>query len=145
DGRLAAMVYEVTSTFKERRSYVLEVARGQGAGETFRQEIDKDLYVSPFMDMDIRYQFRGRPPGDVLALAIDASDSQGVLIATTMSGERQDLTDAALLRAALAMPLLTLKVVAAIHWEALKLWLKRIPLTQKPRPAPSVLDLSHRS
>ena len=58
-----------------------------------------------------------------------------VLITAAMSGERHDLTDADLLSAAVALPFLTLKVVAAIHWEALKLWLKRVPLTRQPSPA----------
>ena len=58
----------------------------------------------------------------------------GLLIAASMTGRRHALTDGAILRAALAMPLLTLKVVSAIHWEALKLWLKRVPLHSAPAP-----------
>ncbi len=141
DGRLAAMVYEVTSTFRERRAYVLPVLAEDADAGRFRQQIDKSLYVSPFMDMEMRYDFRGRPPAETLAVSIDGSDAEGLLIATTMTGERRALTDRALIAAALAMPLLTLKVVAAIHWEALKLWLKRVPLTRKPAPEPDVLTL----
>jgi DUF1365 family protein len=144
DGRLAAMVYEVTSTFRERRAYVLPVAAVDAEAGRFRQQVDKGLYVSPFMDMDMRYDFAGRPPGETLAVAINGSDREGLLIATTMTGERRSMTDGALVAAALSMPLLTLKVVAAIHWEALKLWLKRVPLTRKPATAPGVLDLRHR-
>lgn len=144
DGRLAAMVYEVTSTFRERRSYVLPVQAADAEAGLFRQQVHKALYVSPFMDMGMDYEFRGRPPGEALALAINGSDAEGLLIATTMTGARRPMTDRALALAALAMPLLTLKVVAAIHWEALKLWLKGIPLTQKPAPEPGVLDLRHR-
>jgi DUF1365 family protein len=143
DGRLAAMIYEVTSTFGERRSYVLPVAAADAEAGRFRQQAGKSLYVSPFMDMDMRYDFKGRPPGETLALAIDGSDSAGLLIATTMTGERRALSDRALIAVALSMPLLTLKVVAAIHWEALKLWLKRVPLTRKPPAGPGVLDLRH--
>lgn len=142
DGRLAAMIYEVTSTFRERRSYVLPVLAEDADAGRFRQQIDKSLYVSPFMDMEMRYDFKGRPPGETLAVSIDGSDGEGLLIATTMTGERRALTDRALIAATLAMPLLTLKVVAAIHWEALKLWLKRTPLTRKPEPGPGVRTLS---
>ena len=145
DGRLAAMVYEVTSTFGERRSYVLPVdptpAPAPAQAERFRQQTDKRLYVSPFMGMEMDYVFRGRPPGETLSLAVDGRDAQGLLIATAMTGRRRPLTDRALVAAALSMPLLTLKVVAAIHWEALKLWLKRTPLTRKPAPEPGVLVL----
>jgi len=141
DGRLAAMIYEVTSTFRERRSYVLPVMATDADAGRFRQQTAKSLYVSPFMHMDMRYDFKGRPPGETLALAIDGSDATGLLIATTMTGRRRPLTDRALIAAALSMPLLTLKVVAAIHWEALKLWLKRVPLTRKPDAGPGVLVL----
>jgi uncharacterized protein len=137
DGRLAAMVYEVTSTFGERRSYVLPVLAADAQAGRFRQQTDKRLYVSPFMAMGMTYDFQGQTPGDTLGLAINGSDSGGLLIATSMSGARRPMSDRALIAAALSMPLLTLKVVAAIHWEALKLWLKRVPLTRKPAPPPT--------
>lgn len=147
DGRLAAMVYEVTSTFGERRAYVLPVAQDGAENGRFRQETDKRLYVSPFMDMEMRYVFKGRPPGEVMALSIDGVDRDGVLIAAAMTGARRPMRDRALIAAALSIPLLTVKVVAAIHWEALKLWLKRVPLTQKPaaEPGVAVLRRSRRS
>ena len=138
------MVYEVTSTFGERRSYVLPVLAADAQAGRFRQQTDKRLYVSPFMAMGMTYDFQGQTPGDTLGLAINGSDSGGLLIATSMSGARRPMSDRALIAAALSMPLLTLKVVAAIHWEALKLWLKRVPLTRKPAPPPDVLDLRHR-
>lgn len=137
DGALAAMIYEVTSTFRERRAYVLPVAPEDGRVGRIDQATGKGLYVSPFMDMDMRYAFKGSVPDDRLDLAIDGLDSQGLLIATAMRGRRRALSDRALLAAMAAMPLLTIKVVAAIHWEALKLWLKGVPLTRKP-PAEAI-------
>lgn len=136
DGALAAMIYEVTSTFRERRAYVLPVAPEDGRVGRIDQATGKGLYVSPFMDMDMRYAFKGAVPDDRLNLAIDGLDSQGLLIATAMRGRRRALSDRALLAAMAAMPLLTIKVVAAIHWEALKLWLKGVPLTRKPPAEP---------
>ena len=137
DGALAAMIYEVTSTFRERRAYVLPVAPEDGRVGRIDQATGKGLYVSPFMDMDMRYAFKGSVPDERLDLAIDGLDSQGLLIATAMRGRRRALSDRALLAAMAAMPLLTIKVVAAIHWEALKLWLKGVPLTRKP-PAEAI-------
>lgn len=128
DGGLAAVIYEVSSTFGERRSYVLPTS-----GERFEQSCAKALHVSPFMRMDMTYAFRGRDPDERLTLAIDGNDAQGLLIATAISGERRPLSDREILNAVLAMPFETLKVVAAIHWEALRLSLKRVPLA----PAPS--------
>lgn len=134
DGALAAMIYEVTSTFRERRAYVIPVAPQDRAAGQVRQRAAKTLYVSPFMGMDMEYLFRGQAPGERMALSIDGLDGEGVLIHAHMRGERRPLSDAALARAALSMPLLTLKVVAAIHWEALRLWLKGVRLTRRPRP-----------
>lgn len=135
DGRLAAVVYEVTSTFGVRHAYVIPVPAEDQAAGRIHQGAAKALYVSPFMGMEMDYEFRGHAPDESLSLTIDGRDVQGVLITAAMSGERRDVTDANLLSAAAAMPLLTLKVMAAIHWEALKLWLKRIPLTRQPPPA----------
>jgi len=135
DGRLAAVIYEVTSTFGVRHAYVIPVPVEDQAEGLIRQSAAKALYVSPFMGMQMDYEFRGHAPGERLDLTIDGVDSGGVLITAAMSGERHDLTDADLLSAAVALPFLTLKVVAAIHWEALKLWLKRVPLTRQPPPA----------
>jgi uncharacterized protein len=128
DGRLAAVVYEVTSTFRVRHSYVIPVT-GDGA---FRQVCGKALHVSPFIGMDIDYAFRGWAPADDLALAIDAADASGLLLSAVMTGRRAPLSDGAIAAAAASIPLLTLKVVAAIHWEALKLWLKGVSLAPRP-------------
>lgn len=130
DGGLAAVIYEVSSTFGERRSYVLPTQ-----GERFDQRCDKTLHVSPFMRMDMTYAFRGRDPGQQLTLAIDGHDPDGLMIATAMSGERRALTDREVLKAVLALPFETLKVVAAIHWEALRLFLKGVPLAPDPKRA----------
>lgn len=134
DGRLAAMVYEVTSTFGERHAYVLPVAAGDAAEDRIRQTADKRLYVSPFMTMGMRYDFRGKAPSEALTLLIDGFDREGLLIATAMRGRRRPLTDRTILTTALSMPLLTLKVIAGIHWEALRLWLKGVPLTSRVLP-----------
>ena len=129
DGRLSAVIYEVSSTFGERHSYVLPVDDPQGR---FDQHAMKALHVSPFMRMDMRYHFRGRDPDERLTLMIDGHDPQGLLIVTAMTGEKRALTDGQILRATAAVPFETLKVVAAIHWEALRLWLKKTPLAPDP-------------
>ncbi len=134
DRRLAAMVYEVTSTFGVRHSYVLAIPPEDGAAGLIRQGCAKALYVSPFMDMDMAYAFHGATPDERLALTVNGSDDKGLLISATMTGRRAALTDGALLKAVLAIPLMTFKVVAAIHWEALKLFLKGVKLTRQPPP-----------
>lgn len=141
DGRLAAVIYEVTSTFGVRHAYLIPVFPGdQGAGR-ISQRAAKALHVSPFMGMEMDYLFSGRAPDTRLALSIAGYDAEGLLITASMSGERRELSDRALLAAAAAIPLLTFKVVAAIHWEALKLWLKGVRLHPAPRPADEPVTL----
>ncbi|MGH6978371.1 MAG: DUF1365 domain-containing protein [Brevundimonas sp.] len=144
DGRLAAVIYEVTSTFGERHSYVLPVADGDADKGVIRQAARKALHVSSFMGMDMRYAFRGHAPAEWIDLAIDGSDSEGLLIVAAMRGRRHPLTDGAIFRAAVSIPFLTLKVMAAIHWEALKLWLKGTHLRSAPNKSDPVQEPERR-
>ena len=132
DGSLAAIVYEVSNTFGQRHSYLLEV--DQISGAAIHQSAPKRLHVSPFMAMEQSYAFRVIPPGVRLAVGITSRDGQGPLLCAVLEASRQPLSDAALLRTFAAMPLMTFKVVAAIGWEALKLWLKRVPVHRLPPP-----------
>ncbi len=136
DGALKALIYEVHNTFGERHSYLIPVA--DDAAAPLEQRCLKSFYVSPFIDMDIAYTFRVTPPGERIGLIIDGADAQGRVIVASLAGERRALTDAALLKAFFAFPLLTLKVVAGIHWEAAKLWIKGMRLRPRPAAPPPV-------
>lgn len=133
DGRLVAILWEVDNTFHQRHAYMIPVGRTDSDNEIV-QRCDKAFYVSPFMPMDLRYEFRVRPPGDTLSIRIDSFDAEGKLLGARHVAHREALTDGALLRAFVAIPFLTLRVVGGIHWEALKIWWKRVRL--QPRPAP---------
>lgn len=135
DGRLAALVYEVTSTFGVRHAYVVAASPADQAAGRIRQGATKALYVSPFMGMDMDYEFQGQVPGERLELTITGHDVEGLLITAAMSAERRGMEDRDLLSAVVGLPLLTLKVTVAIHWEALRLWLKGVRLTHHPAPA----------
>jgi DUF1365 family protein len=130
DGTLNAILYEVNNTFGQRHTYLIPVE--PGAGRTIIQSCPKRLYVSPFNDMDMTYAFKVQPPTALVTVGVDASDPAGLMITTSLSGKRHDFTDAALAGTFLRHPLLTLKVIAAIHWEALLLWLKGMKITQRP-------------
>lgn len=136
DGALALMIYEVRNTFGDIHSYVLPVRPGEASDAGIRQQQDKMFYVSPFVEMAMRYHFRIQPPAETVRLRILETDREGPLLSATFSGRRHALTSAALLRSFVALPLVTLKIVAAIHWEALRLWLKGARLV--PRPAAAV-------
>jgi hypothetical protein len=119
DGALAATIYEVHNTFGERHAYVLP------AGPS--QECDKAFYVSPFLSLDCRYSFDVRPPGADILVAIRETEAGQAVLTAAFSGRRKPFTATALASALLRHPLMTFKVMAAIHFQAFRLWLKRVP------------------
>ena len=129
DGAISAILYEVNNTFGEKHSYLIP-AQGRPLIE---QGVDKGFYVSPFMDMDLAYGFRIVPPGDQVSIAVDVSDADGCVLVAAFSGARVELTDAAIWRAWLSHPLMTLGVMSAIHWEALKIWCKGEKIRARPK------------
>jgi uncharacterized protein len=133
---LIAAVYEVRNTFGEMHTYVAPVRPGELSEAGLRQERDKLLYVSPFMDMPMRYRFRIRPPGDDVAIRILETDHEGPILAASFFGRRRALTTASALAAFLRIPLLTFKVVGGIHYEAVKLWFKGVRFFARPAPPP---------
>jgi uncharacterized protein len=137
DGGLALIIYEVRNTFGGIHAYVLPVKPGEISDAGVRQQQEKLFYVSPFIEMAMRYHFRVSPPGHTVKLRILETDREGPLLAATFNGRRRALTSAALLRSFFALPLVTLKIVGAIHWEALRLWLKGTRLVPRPDAAPA--------
>jgi DUF1365 family protein len=138
DGTLAALIYEVHNTFGQRHSYLIPVDAACSGG--LEQRCVKSFYVSPFMDMEISYTFRIQKPAGRVALAIQGADKEGPVIVASLAGSRRELNDRALLSAFFVYPLLTLTVVAGIHWEALKLWIKGMRLRPRP-PAPGAITI----
>jgi DUF1365 family protein len=124
DGELALLIYEVRNTFGDIHPYVLPVTSGDISDAGVRQQQDKLFYVSPFIEMAMRYHFRVLPPGERVQLRIMETDREGPLLAATFNGRHRMLNTKELLRAFFAFPLVTMKIMAAIHWEALRLWLK---------------------
>lgn len=128
DGTLSAILYEVNNTFGERHSYLIPAEDAP----IVKQACDKGFYVSPFMDMELKYAFRVRPPGEQVQVLVDVDDAEGRLLGTGFVAERRDLTDRGLLRAWLTHPWMTIGVLGAIHWEALFIWLKGEKIRRRP-------------
>ena len=133
DNRLAAILYDVSNTFGQAHAYLLPVA-AQPSGPAIDQACAKRFYVSPFMDMDVAYRFRLTPPGARLALRIDQTDARGLGFVATHVARRRPFADATLLRAFLTHPLLGVKIIAGIHWQALRLWRKGARVRRRPAP-----------
>jgi DUF1365 family protein len=140
EGRLAAMIYEVHNTFGQRHSYVIPVApEGEGLA---RQSCGKAFHVSPFMGMDMRYHFTIGAPGETVSTVIQGVGPHGEpLIFAGFRGARRPLSDGQLLRLFVTYPLMTLKVTAAIHIEAVKLLLKGLRLRPAPPTPPGPVTL----
>jgi DUF1365 family protein len=131
-GALQALIYEVNNTFGGRHAYVL---RAEGAPDRVAHGCAKTFHVSPFMDIDLQYRFRIRPPAETVSITIHADDAEGAMLTAGFAGRRRTLTQFAIARAALRTPWLGLKVLGGIHWEALRLWLKGLKLRPAPKAA----------
>ncbi len=126
DGSLACMVAELNNTFGERLPEVLH-------GPALRYEHRKRLHVSPFFGLDHSYEYAFSQPGDEVWARIHVRDDDGARpLTAVLHGRRRELTNASLLRTLVRYPLMPMQVIALIHWQALRLWLKRVPFHRKP-------------
>lgn len=142
DGSLRAVIAEVRNTFGEKHSYVLSSASRVGGpasaglplpyGEMLEKE--KCFHVSPLFDLKGRYHFTFSEPGERLAVRLDETREGAPLIDTAMAGQARLFSDAMILRQVVVMPVQAFKVLAAIHWQALKIWLRGARFHKKPKP-----------
>lgn len=133
-GALRAVLAEVNNTFGEHHHYLLAHSDGRPIAADDELSARKVFHVSPFFEVRGTYRFRFRAdPGDSL-FRIDYEDERGKLLYTTISGRAQPLTTGALAKAFVRRPLMTVGVIARIHYQALRLWLKRVEFFSKPLP-----------
>jgi DUF1365 family protein len=128
-GQLGAIVYEVSNTFGERMSYL--VPAEPGGGGIVAQRCGKDLYVSPFTPRRAEYGFHVLPPGERVVVGVSLREAGEPLLKTHFEGSKVELSDFAIASLVARHPLMTLKVVGAIHFEAARLWLKGVPLVHR--------------
>ncbi|MGF1547328.1 MAG: DUF1365 domain-containing protein [Thiotrichales bacterium] len=134
-GRLQLVVCEVRNTFGERHCYLLSGSLDRPLGWPVRAHRSKSFHVSPFIGMSAEYRFRLSQPGATLQVLIREYQDERLMLVAAQTGHAKPFTSENLLRESLRVPLLTFKVMAGIHWEALKIWLKGARFHTKP-PAP---------
>jgi DUF1365 family protein len=135
-GALRAVLCEVNNTFGESHRYLVHHEDCSPLRPDQWLEGRKVFHVSPFLPVEGRYRFRFRLDGAAVHVDVNYHDAEGLILATSVSGRREPLTDRAVLRHFLGNPMMTLGVIARIHWQALKLWRKRARFYRKPAPPP---------
>jgi len=124
DDRPLVSVIQVGNTFGELKPFLVPVTK---EGDAFHILTPKYFYVSPFSDLDLLFDFRFENPSSRLRVAIDEFDGGGKTLISTLTGTRTELTLGNLIRLTVKYPLVTLKIIGLIHWEAFRLWKKGIP------------------
>ena len=125
--KLISIFYEVKNTFGEQHTYIFETKDQT----LIKNKCNKKFYVSPFIDMECEYNFSVTKPGDSISVIINQYDKEGKLLFASQDGKSQELTTKNLILSYLKHPLMTFKVIVAIHYEAFKLWFKKVKLVKK--------------
>ena len=126
--QLKAVLYEVKNTFNEQHTYVF---KAHPSSDLILHKCDKKFYVSPFIEMKAFYNFRLTKPGDIIDIFIKETDVNGVLITASQVGKRLELNSKNLFSQFLRHPLMSFKVILAIHFEAFRLWFKGVKHVKK--------------
>ena len=125
---LIAILYEVKNTFGEQHTYVFKVNENN---KFIKNNCEKKFFVSPFMNIDSKYYFKVLDPNEKLSVVIDQRDKDGKLLFASQDGVKSNFTSKNLIFSYLRHPLMTFKIISAIHFEALRLWSKGIKLVKK--------------
>ena len=125
--KIIAILYEVKNTFGEQHTYIFKV----NDEKIITNSCEKKFFVSPFIEMKSKYSFRILKPEKTLSVIIDQSDMEGKLLYASQDGVAKEINNKNMLISYISHPLMTFKVIAAIHFEALKLWLKGVKLVKK--------------
>ena len=126
--KLKAILYEVKNTYNEQHTYVFSAS---SSSNLILHKCDKKFYVSPFMEMKTFYNFRLLNPGKILNIFIKQSDDEGILLTACQIGKKVEMTSKNLLSQFLKHPLMSFKVILAIHYEAFRLWIKGIKFVKR--------------
>ena len=125
--KLVSILYEVKNTFGEQHTYIFRVENNS----LLQHNCEKKFHVSPFIEMDCNYFFRILKPAEKISVIIDQYQSNEKILYASQDGKRADFTSSELIKSYLKHPLMTFKIISAIHFEAFKLWIKGIRFIKK--------------
>jgi uncharacterized protein len=125
---LISILYEVKNTFGEQHTYIFKLKKNQNL---IQHVCKKKFHVSPFIEMNCIYFFRLLKPGNKISVIIDQNDKEGKILYASQDGVKSELNNGTLIKAYLKHPLMTFKIIFAIHFEAFKLWIKGIKFLKK--------------
>ena len=125
--KLISLLYEVKNTFGEQHTYIFKIKENN----LLKHNCEKKFHVSPFIEMNCSYFFRTLKPADKISIIIDQYQLNEKILYASQDGKRTDFTTSELIKSYLKHPLMSFKVIAAIHFEAFKLWTKGIRFIQK--------------
>ena len=143
EGQPRCTVVEVRNTFRELKPWLISDRRNDKGGDRFHLRTRKNFYVSPYSSLEDEFEFRVGVPGEKVEIHIDNIEDGKTTLVSWIRGERKALTDGRLLWYGFRFPLLTVGVIFRIHWQALKLWMKRIPFHRKAANPELQTDLHH--
>ena len=128
NSNLISILYEVKNTFGEQHTYIFKT---NISDNLIQHKCKKKMYVSPFIEMDCIYFFKLLKPGSKISVIIDQNDKEGKILYASQDGVKSEITNDNLIKSYLAHPLMTFKIILAIHYEAFKLWCKGIKFIKK--------------
>ena len=128
NSKLISILYEVKNTFGEQHTYVFKIDKDN---QLFEHSCKKKFHVSPFIEMDCLYYFKILKPTDKLSVVINQNDDSGKLLFASQDGLKNELNNKNLMISYISNPLMSFKIIGAIHFEAFKLWIKGIKLVKK--------------
>ncbi|MEM7171186.1 MAG: DUF1365 domain-containing protein [Pseudomonadota bacterium] len=147
DESLAAILYEVRNTFGQKHGYLIPMDANNEetspSGIHHAHSCHKRFYVSPFLPMEGRYNFRILEPAEKFALLIRQTGQDGNLLLARQQARRHPFSSREIVKALIANPLMTLKVISAIHWQALHLWRRGARFHTRPEPPPESVTTNH--
>ncbi len=134
EGEIGAVIYEVRNTFGEKHLYTRKIDPNNLTKAHIKQQADKTFYVSPFIEMDMRYHFTMSEPKETMSWRILEKQNNKPILAATYFARKNAMKTSTLMKFFLQIPFLTWKILAGIHFEALRLWLKGLQVVPRTNP-----------